>query len=208
MNVSFVRATPAEIGLRLMDVVRDGVGGGARVPERHVVVHASERDLARAYVEQAHLDLERVAGAPHRAFDDAVGAELAPAIVGDRVGRRNRLDRAVGVARNHVELALERQVVPQHLRDQLGGIGRFLVGGERDEIGDSVVRRGAGLTPNGRPDADFRCWRRRLLWLRRRLRRENRHGAEAGRRSAEVPNPVLHGCPYLMYSNSSSTGSR
>ena len=101
----------AEVRLRLMDLVRHRMRDRARISQRDVVIDAAERHAARAHVEQAHLDLKGVAGALDRTLDDTVGAELAPAIERDGLGRRRLLDGAVGVARNHVELALERQIV-------------------------------------------------------------------------------------------------
>ena len=132
-----------------------------RISQRDVVVDAPQRDAAVADAEEAHDDLKGIAGSPDRALDDPVGAQLAPAVELDRVGRRCLLDRPIGVARNHVELALEREIVPQNLRDELGRFDRFLVGRQRDEIRNGVVcgrtRFPADL------DADFRLTRRRSL---------------------------------------------
>ena len=65
----------------------------------------------------------------------AVGAELAPAIERHGVDRRRHRDRRVGVARNHVELALEVEVVPQHLADRRGDRLALGIGRRGEEVG-------------------------------------------------------------------------
>ena len=104
----------AQAALALVNVVGNRVRRRARISQRDVVVDAAERDAAAAHAEQAHFHLKRIARPSHRSLDDGVGAKLAPAIEGDRIGCRRLLDGLVGVARNHVELALEREIVPQH----------------------------------------------------------------------------------------------
>ena len=88
MNVSFVRATPRRLACVWWMSSEMACAAARGFLSATLSYTRAERDCARAHVEQAHLDLERVAGALHRALDDAVGAELAPAIERDRVGRR------------------------------------------------------------------------------------------------------------------------
>ena len=99
---------------------------------------------------------------------------------------------AIGVARDHVELFFELQIVPQDLADRLrGGLG-LGVAGQRDERRHRDLRRQAGIAgADSHPDLAL------LLALRRRRRRavaeqrDRAAGAEAtttaaGRQDREV----------------------
>ena len=166
---------------------------GARISQRDVFVDASERHAAAPDAEQAHFHLKRIAGTSNRSLDDRVGAKLAPAIERNRVGRGDLFDGLVRVARNHVELALEREIVPEHLGDDPRSLGRFLVRRQRDEIGDGVMQ-GRADVPGDR-DADFRlAWRwSRLLRWRRGLRRDHGKSADVSRSDKKMLTRILHG---------------
>ena len=102
-------------------------------------------DCASAHVIQAQLHANAGRHLLHGADHHAVGAELAPAIVRHRVDRRRRRNALVGVARNHVELALEIQIVPQHLADDARRLGRFAIVRKRQQIGHGDACLGAGI---------------------------------------------------------------
>ena len=79
---------------------------------------------------------------------------------GSRTEYRRGRDRRVGVARNELVLAFERQVVVEHLRQRARHLGR--VGARRDEVGHRQPWRLARIA--GEPQADFaRLLRRRGL---------------------------------------------
>ena len=88
----------------------------------------------------------------HRADDEAVGVQLAPAVERDVAERGGLGNRAVDVARDERELALEVEVVPQHLADRLRGGDRFGVGRQRDEVGNREPRRDAAFAADGGRD--------------------------------------------------------
>ena len=172
-----------EAALLLMNFVRDRVRVQPRVGRRSGVLLA-ERLLLRVDLDQPHLHAHAVADLLHRADHEAVGVQLAPAgerHVGERRGPRNG---GVGVARNQQELALEVQVVPQHLADRLRDRRRLGVGRERDEIGYGEPRRRGPFAADR--DADLGGLLRRRL-LRRLLRglcaRKQRERDERGRES-------------------------
>jgi hypothetical protein len=117
-------------------------------------------------LKRPHLHAHRVrVGFLHGSEDDGIGAQLAPRVERDLFRRARDRNGRVRVARNHVELALEVQVIPQHLTERFRGIRH--VGRERYEIGHRVPRRRAGFA------ADDQLNLRRLL--RRRRRRCLRH---------------------------------
>ncbi len=136
-----------------MNVVRDPVRTGAGIAEPDAVVLLAQGHLPGADVEQPHFDVERGAGALNGADDDAVRAQFAPAVVGDVVRRLGRRDGAVGVARNHVELALEGEIVPQDFAHQLRRGSRLCVGCQGNEVRHGIVQRRIGFA--GDHDIDF-----------------------------------------------------
>ena len=102
--------------------------------------------LPCANKEEPRLNADPRASALDGTDDDAVGIQLPPAVkrhIGHRSGRR---DRGVRVARDQRELALEVQIVPQHLRDRLRGIDGLGVFGEGDEVWHGQAWRRARLT--------------------------------------------------------------
>ena len=92
---------------------------------------------------------------PDAAHQDAVRSQLLPAIqrhLIDRCGLRNR---PIGVARDHVELPFELEIVPQNLADHLGrGLG-LGVAGQRNEGRHRNLRRQARIAAR-----DASCSRR------------------------------------------------
>ena len=160
-NVSLVRATPRSarccwwISSAIVCAKNRGLLAGP-------LYSRANTDCRDAHVEQPHLDPQAVGGLLHRADDEAVGAELAPAIERHVVERARRRDRRVGVARNQVELALEVQIVPEHLADRLRSRRCLGVGRERDEVGHRVLRRRARLAGDAQFDlataAAGGCW--------------------------------------------------
>ena len=148
-------------------------------------------DLPAADVEQPNLNLEAGSFLLRRADHQPVGAQLAPPIerhVGHRAGDRNR---AVGIARDHVELALEIQVVPEHLADGLRRRLRLGVSRQRKEIGHRVMRRRAGA---GRDDQLHLVLlrRRRRRWLGRRVLGRQQRRAQGGHRSQQCEMSSQH----------------
>ena len=111
-------------------------------------------------------------------IDQPVHAQLAPAIEGHVAHRPRRRDRRVGVARDHVELALEVQIVPEHFGDRLRDGRRVRVGRERDEVGHGDVGQAAGPALDRQLEVLRLLLRRRLL--RRLLLRRERERRAAG----------------------------
>ena len=70
-------------------------------------------------VEQARLDGQARRVLPHRADQHDVGAEFLPLRERHRLHRCGRRDRRIAGPRNQVVLALESQVVPEHLADRV-----------------------------------------------------------------------------------------
>ena len=105
----------------------DLIGDGVRVEPwrgRGAGVLLGEDRLPRTHIEEAHLHANRVGiGLLHGAEDDGVGAELAPRGKRNLFGGARGGDRGVRVPRNHIELALEVEVVPQHLAESLCDLG-------------------------------------------------------------------------------------
>src|SRR5262245_4093354 len=149
----------------------------------------AERGLPVPHVEEPDLDFESGSSFLDRADDEAVGVQLAPAIerdVGQRCRRRNR---RVDIARNQTELALEIQVVEEHLADRFRNRHRFRVLGERNEFGNGKSRRSTTFTRNRRGELRglLRLLWRRLLLLRRRLLGERGRRASGKKRDEDYP---------------------
>ena len=99
-----------------MNLVSDGVRVGARIARVEILL--GEDRLARAHVHQANLHGRLAARLLDRSEDDGVGTKLAPRGERDIVWALGCRDRGVRIARDHVELALEVEVVPQDLADR------------------------------------------------------------------------------------------
>ncbi len=153
----------SQIALRLVEII----GNVMRVqtPVRGTAVFLPERRLTGAHVEHPRIHLESVAGFFHGADDEAVGVQLAPAVERDISERRGRGNAGIDVARDERELALEHQVVEQHLTDLLRHRDRFGVFRQRDEIGHRDARRLAAFAADRRDHVGgLRRRLRRLLW--------------------------------------------
>ena len=137
-NVSFVRATP--LSARCCWCTSSAtVWAKKRGLVAGPLYLAIEDRLSRAHVEQPHLEPQPVGRLLDRADQETVSAQLAPAVerhIGQRARRRNR---CVGVARDQVELPLERQVLPEHRRDGAGGRRGLGIRRQREEIGHGVL---------------------------------------------------------------------
>ena len=199
------RARDAAKAPLVVNVVRHPVGAGSRVLQRDPVVELSERHLARAHVEQPHLHPERVPVPLHRADDHAVGAELAPAIEGNVGGRLRLRNRAIRVARNQIELALEGEVVPQHFTEHLGGGDRFGVRRQRDEIGHGVVQRRADVA--GDRQVDIRLAGRRRRWWRAFAHPADARGARC-RRPRKIGAGLMGCVPALFFAGNRTSRER
>ena len=135
---------PAQRPLRFVNLVGDGVRVETRIGRRPAVFLAEDL-LSRRHAVQAHLHSHGGTRLCDGADDQAVGTKLAPPIEGLFTDRRRDRDRLISVARNHVELALVVEVVPQHLADRSrnllrladrsrarGNRGRPVAAGSRD----------------------------------------------------------------------------
>ena len=158
-----------------MNLVRDGVRVRARIARVEILF--GEDRLTRAHVDEPDLHDGLAPRLLHGTKDNSVGAELAPGGKRHVVRTSGGRNRRVGVTRDHVELVLEVEVVPQHFTDRFCGF--CSLGRERDEIGHGETRRRAGVT------GDHDCHFRRLLrlrWCRRCGRLLPRRGNDSRRR--------------------------
>src|SRR5207247_3579821 len=107
----------AQAALLLVDLVGDRVRIEPRALDLDAVerpaVLLAERGPPRPDVHELRPHDEPAARPLHIADDDTVRAELLPAIDRELVDRRGARHRRRGVLRDHVELALEVQVVPE-----------------------------------------------------------------------------------------------
>ena len=141
-NASFVRATPLRSRCGLVQLVGDRVREHARVG-RAARIFLRERGPLPVDLIEPHLHADLGAVLPHRANHHAIGAQLAPRFVGHGFERRRGRHVRVFLARDHVELALERHVVEQHFTQQLRDLTRLGVGRERNEVGHGELWRSA-----------------------------------------------------------------
>ena len=194
-----------QVALLLVDLVGDRVREDARVGGRAAVFLRERRGLAGDVV-QPHLDDDAGPRLAHRADDQALGAELAPAIERHGVDRRRHRDRGVGVARHHVELALEVEVGPQHLADRGGDRLALGIGRRGEEVGHGELRL-AAADAGDRADAFARLLlsgRRRGRLLRRRAghcgNRDDAHGNRRAQADGRSENGSMRH-RQRMYSN-------
>src|SRR5207249_3593330 len=114
--------------------------------------------------------------------DDTVRAELLPAIDRELVDRRGARHRRRGVLRDHVELALEVQVVPKHVAYCLRRRAGLRVRRDGNEPGNRDFRRKSARAGDGDRDLGLLRWRsgrrlgRRLLGRRLLRTQRNRAG--------------------------------
>jgi len=128
-----------------MNVVGNSVRAGARICHADAVVLFAQGQLTGADVEEPELDVKRITGPLYRCEHHSVGIQLAPTWEGN-VGRGLRLrDGSVRVARNQIELALERQVIEEHLSHQLGGRYGLCVLRQRHKIRHRIVKGSADV---------------------------------------------------------------
>ena len=173
-----------EASLLIVNLVGDRVGVQTRVVRASAVLLGKDRE-PRSDVEQPHLDTHVVAGALHRAEDHRIGAELPPRRERHLLRRPRRRHAAIGVARDHVELALEVEIVPQHLPDGFGNVRG--VGCEGDEVWNGVTRRRTRIAADH--DRHF-SWLLCLL-SGRSYRRRCDHSCGRCRENAESPRRLL-----------------
>ena len=97
VNASLVRATPRQRPLLQVHLVRDRVGEEAGIVGAPAVLPGEDR-LAARHLDQPDLDDDVGAVAADRPDQQAVGAELLPAIELHLVERGWRRDAAVGIS--------------------------------------------------------------------------------------------------------------
>ena len=130
----------AQVALRLVQLVGHGVRVEPRVRRRAGVLAAVHR-LPRPHVIQPHLDADAGRRPSARCRSPR---RRRRARASDRTARCRSTPaagmRLVGVARNHVELALVVQVVPQHLARSPAPRPGSRVGRQRQQIGHRQPR--------------------------------------------------------------------
>ena len=162
-KASLVRAMPRRLALRLVDLVRHrvrvdaGIGGRARCTRGRNSAAGRGRCIERI---STRMPVWTRCTVPITTPSAPSSRHRSNGTSPIDSGGRNRL---VRVARNHVELALEVHVVPQHLADHPRCLLNFLVGREGDEVWHGQARRRPGLARDAHFDAGglLRCRRRR-----------------------------------------------
>ncbi len=167
-----------------MDFVGDAVGEDAAAvghrPCRAAVLLADQL-RARGDVDEPKLDDDAFGRFADGADNQPLGVDFLPPLERHLLNGSRPRDRAQDVPRNHVELFLVREIVPQHVGDRLGCAHDLRLFAERYEFGDRHPRRAFRIA-RADDDADAARLRRLLLcwWWILRGQRDNRAERQQG----------------------------